>query len=257
MLPGQHGGGHQNGGLFAVQDAFHDGTEGHFGFAVAHVAAQKSVHGPGLLHVLLDLGNTAELIVGLGIFKLIFKFPHPGGVGGKGVARLALPLGVELNEALGQILDRLSRPGLGLFPVGSPQFGELFGLLGILATTNVFVHQVQLGGGHIEHVRPGVGDFQIVLDHAVHLHLDHLLKASDAVVLVDHQVARRKVSIGAQLGPVGHRFLGLFLGGNALSFGEDGKAGAGELQTGGQSTHGDDRPAGGRQFVQVVVHGGF
>ncbi len=57
----------------------------------------------------------------------------PGGVGGEGEAGLALPLGVELDEALGQVLHRLLGPALGLLPVGAPQPGELFGLLGVLA----------------------------------------------------------------------------------------------------------------------------
>ena len=57
MLLGQHRGGHQNGGLLAVQDTLHDGPEGHLRFAVAHVAAEEAVHGPGLLHVLFDVGN--------------------------------------------------------------------------------------------------------------------------------------------------------------------------------------------------------
>ena len=57
MLLGQHRGGHQNGGLLAVQDALHDGPEGHLRFAVAHVAAEEAVHGPGLFHVLFDVGN--------------------------------------------------------------------------------------------------------------------------------------------------------------------------------------------------------
>ena len=57
MLLGQHRGGHQNGGLLAVQDALHNGPKGHLRFAVAHVAAEEAVHGPGLFHVLFDVGN--------------------------------------------------------------------------------------------------------------------------------------------------------------------------------------------------------
>jgi hypothetical protein len=47
VLPGQHGGGAQQGGLLAVQYALHGGPEGHLGLAVAHVAAQQAVHGRG------------------------------------------------------------------------------------------------------------------------------------------------------------------------------------------------------------------
>ncbi|MPN06268.1 hypothetical protein SDC9_153524 [bioreactor metagenome] len=39
MLPGQHGGGYQDGGLLAVQHALHNSPEGYLGLAIAHVAA--------------------------------------------------------------------------------------------------------------------------------------------------------------------------------------------------------------------------
>ena len=43
VLLGQHGGGHQQGCLLALQHALHDGPEGHLGFAVAHVPAEQAV----------------------------------------------------------------------------------------------------------------------------------------------------------------------------------------------------------------------
>ena len=55
VLLGQNGGGHQNGGLLAVQDALHNGPEGHLRFAIAHIAAKEAIHGPGLLHILFDV----------------------------------------------------------------------------------------------------------------------------------------------------------------------------------------------------------
>ena len=77
MLSGQHGGGHQNGGLLAGQNAFHNGAEGHFGFAEAHVAAQKTIHGMRPLHVALDLLGAHQLIFGLLIGKGFFKASLP------------------------------------------------------------------------------------------------------------------------------------------------------------------------------------
>ena len=55
VLLGQNGGGHQNCRLLAVQDAFHNGPERHLRLAVAHIAAKEAIHGPGLLHILLDV----------------------------------------------------------------------------------------------------------------------------------------------------------------------------------------------------------
>ena len=82
MLLGQDGGGDQNGHLLAVHNGFHNGTKGNLGLAEAYVAAQEPVHGDGRLHIILDLSDTAELIVSLGIGEIIFKLGLPGGIGG-------------------------------------------------------------------------------------------------------------------------------------------------------------------------------
>ena len=224
VLPGQHGGGHQNGGLLVVQHALHHGPEGHLGLAVAHIAAQQPVHGGGPLHIPLDLLDAPQLVVRLGIFKLLLELPLPGGVGGEGVARLALALGVELNQPLGQVLHRLFGPGLGLLPLLAPQTVELFGLVGVLSPADVFRHQVQLGGGDVEHIGAGVGDFDIVLLNALHQHLHHAHIPAHPVVLVDHQIARGEVGVGLQLLPVGGvlRAAGL-LASRLLPLGEDGQ----------------------------------
>ncbi len=65
MLLGQNRGGHQNGGLLAVQYALHNGPKGHLGLAVAHIAAEEPVHGAGLLHVVLNLHDAPQLVVSL------------------------------------------------------------------------------------------------------------------------------------------------------------------------------------------------
>ena len=101
VLPGQHGGGHQDGGLPAVQHALHHRPEGHLRLAVAHVPAQQAVHGPGGLHVPLDLVDGAELILRLVVGEIVLELLLPGAVGGEGVSRLTLPLGVELDQPLG------------------------------------------------------------------------------------------------------------------------------------------------------------
>ena len=57
VLLGQNGSRHQNRRLLAVQNTLHNGSERHLRLAVAHVAAEKPVHGPGLLHILFDIRN--------------------------------------------------------------------------------------------------------------------------------------------------------------------------------------------------------
>ena len=217
VLLSQNRGGHQDGHLLGVQHGLHGGPEGHLGFAEAHVAAEQPVHGGGGFHVPLDLRDAAELIVGLGIGEVVLKLPLPGGIGGKGKAHAALALGVELDQPLGQVLDRGLGLLFGLFPAVAAQLVQLD--RGVLGGADVFIDQVHLGGRHIEHVRPLIGDFYVVLDGPVHLHLLHAHVAADAVVLVDDQIPGAQVREGAELLPVGGLDLGL--GGPAGGFGQE------------------------------------
>ena len=262
VLLGQDGGGHQNGGLLAVQHALHHRPEGHFGFAVAHVAAEEPVHGHRPLHVLFDLLDAPQLVVGLRVVKGLLELPLPGGVGGEGEARPALALGVEGDEALGQVLGGSLGPGLLLGPVGAPQLVELGGAVAVLpAAADVLGHQVQLGGGDIEAVAAGVGDLDVVLFHPVHRHFPHALKAADAVVGVDHQVPGGEVGVAEELlaavlfgGAAGGGLPGG--GGGELPLGEDGQAQLGVLRPGGEGSHGQAHLPGPGQGAAVKVQGG-
>ena len=147
MLLGQNRGGHQDGHLLAVQNGLHGGAESHLRLAEAHVAAEQTVHGPGRFHVALDLVDGTELIVGLGVGEILFKFRLPGGVGGKGKAGQPLALRVELDQAPGQILGGSLGPGLGFLPLVAAQAVELDG--GVLAAADVFADEVKLGGGNV------------------------------------------------------------------------------------------------------------
>ena len=213
MLLGQHRGGHQNGHLLAVQHRLHHRPQGHLRLAEAHVAAQKPVHGYGGLHIPLDFRDAAELIVGFGVGEVVFKFLLPGGIGGKGVAGLPLPGGIELDELVGHIPGGFSRLGFGLLPGVGAHFVQLYRGV-VSAAADVFADKVKLGGGDIENVGALVGDFDIILHRAVHPNLLHGHIPSNAVLVMDHQVAGGQVREGSQLLPVGGAgFLGLCLGG--------------------------------------------
>ena len=80
MLLGKHRGRNQNCRLLAVQDALHHRPQRNFGFAEADVAAQKPLHGSRRLHVVLDLRNCAQLIVGFRVFEALFKLLLPNGI---------------------------------------------------------------------------------------------------------------------------------------------------------------------------------
>ena len=150
MLLGQDRGGHQDGHLLAVQHSFHHRAQSHLCLTKAHIAAQQPVHGNGRFHVPLDLPNAPELVIGLRIGKVVLKFLLPGGVGGKRIAALTLPGGIELNERPGHIPGRLAGPGFGFLPCVRANFIQLH--RSVLAAADVLADEVQLGSGDIQGV---------------------------------------------------------------------------------------------------------
>lgn len=71
------------------------------------------------------------MIVGLRVVEGVLEFLLPRGVRGEGMTRLPLALGVELDEALRQILGGCLGPVGGLGPLRAAQLIEP-GVLGIL-----------------------------------------------------------------------------------------------------------------------------
>ena len=95
MLPGEDGGGAEDGALFAVQHAFKRRPQRHLGFAEADVSAEQPFHRDRLFHILFDFLDAAELVVGFLVFKVVFKIPLKFIVGRKGVPFDRHPLGIE------------------------------------------------------------------------------------------------------------------------------------------------------------------
>ena len=59
--------------LLAVHHALEGGAQGHLRLAEAHIAAQQPVHGRRPLHVVLDLLDAAQLVVGLVVVEAVLK----------------------------------------------------------------------------------------------------------------------------------------------------------------------------------------
>ena len=116
MLLGQDGGGGEDGDLFAGQGGFEGGANGHFGFAVAHVAADEAVHGAGRFHVLFGGDNGAHLVGRLLIDEAVLKFALPAGVGREGVAGLGSAGGMDGQHFGGEIPHGVFGPGFGFGP---------------------------------------------------------------------------------------------------------------------------------------------
>ena len=111
-------------------------------------------------------------------------------------------MGIELDQPLSQLGHRPLGLGLGPVPVAAAQAGEL-AVCPVLAAADVFIHQVQLGNGDVEHIGTRVGDLHVLLVHLVHPHLRQLHKAAYAVLAVDHQVPGAQVGVRAELLAVG------------------------------------------------------
>ena len=83
VLPGQQGGGGQDGALLAPHHALEGGPQGHLGLADPHVPAQQPVHGPGVLHIVFDLGGGGQLVLGSSYSKRASKSCCHSPSGGK------------------------------------------------------------------------------------------------------------------------------------------------------------------------------
>ena len=84
------------------------GAHGDLGLAVADVAADQAVHRPGLGHVVLDRLDRRELVGRLLVGEGGLELGHPVGVlGGVGDAGLAGALGLDVDQVLGEVDDRL------------------------------------------------------------------------------------------------------------------------------------------------------
>ena len=148
----------------------------------------------GLFHIFFDVPGTGELVLGLIVGESLFKAALPVVVGQKGKARGAAAGGIELDQLIGQIPGGLLGPHLGLGPGGPAQLAEPD--VGVLRGADVFAHQVQSGGGHIEKVGACKGDLQIIPGDSVALDALHAHEAADAVVLVNHIIPRGQIAEG-------------------------------------------------------------
>ena len=227
-------------GLFAVEHALHHRAQGHLGLAHAHVAAEQTVHRHGGFHVALDLLGAFELVLGLGIGEVLLELALPLAVRREGEARQALPLGVKADELARHALGGAARARAGAGPLGPAHLREAH--LPVLAAAGVLRHQIQLRGGDVETVRPGVAYFDVVLFKAVHRHLHDAGEAADAVVLVHDVVAHGQVGVAFDARAARRQGLvraALFLPAQQLRVGEHAQADAGVVHARGDRADGD------------------
>jgi len=236
VLLGQDGGGHQHADLLAVQGRLDCAPQGHFGLAVADVAADQSVHGARMLHVGQHIVNGRELIGGFlpGKGGLEFAVHLIGRRKGKAFADLAL--GVNLQQFPGQLLDVLAGLPLGFLPADPAQLVQP-GLTPF--RPDVTLYQAQAVHRQIQLVAAGILQQQEVAPHAGHADMLQAVITADAVVDMHHEIARLELGQGGQdlflahLGdaPAAHPFA------EQLLLGDYDQAGIGQLEAAGEVTH--------------------
>jgi hypothetical protein len=141
VLFGEHGGGHEDGGLFAAGDGLEGGADGDFGFAESDVAADQAVHRARRFEVVFGFLDGAALVGGFGEVERALEFPHPLGVRRVGEAGFVLALGLDAEELRGVVEDGFLGGLAGGFPGGAAEFVEV---RGFAAHADVFADEVGL-----------------------------------------------------------------------------------------------------------------
>ena len=168
VLLGQDGGRDKVHHLLALLDGLEGRPDGDFRLAVAHVPADEAVHDFAALHVGLCVRDGRQLILRLLKREHLLELPLPDGILFIGMTLAALAQGVELHQIRGHLAHRAADLGLGALPFLGAQLVELR-LLGIGG--GVFLNHVQARGQHVEVAAVPVLYLDVVLDHALHLHL--------------------------------------------------------------------------------------
>ena len=104
--------------------ALKTGPHGYLGLAVADVAADEPVHGLVALHVRLHLLDAADLVGRLLVGEGRLEGQLPVVVLGEGVALGRPSMGVDPDEALGELLHRGLDLGLARAPRTSSRYGR-------------------------------------------------------------------------------------------------------------------------------------
>ncbi len=185
MLLCQNSGGYQVHHLLSLLDSLECGPDGDLRLAVAHIAADKPVHDSGALHVRLGVLDGRNLVFRLLKGKHFLKLPLPYRILFILVPLAVLPQGIELHQILSHFTDGAANLRLGALPLFGTQFVQ-FRLPGI--GRGILLDHIQSGGKHIQIAAVPVLYLDVVLHHALHLHLIDSTVDSQAVAFMHHVV---------------------------------------------------------------------
>ena len=154
VLLAEYGGGNEDGGLFAGEDGFEDGSDGDFGFTESDVAANESIHGSGGFHVCFGGFDGGELVGGFFEREGRFKFFLPEMIFGEGEAFGLVAGGVEAEELGGVVEGGGFGGAAGFCPGFAADFVEFWGGF---AEADVAGEEVGFCEGDVE--GHGIGEF--------------------------------------------------------------------------------------------------
>ena len=150
VLPGQDCRGAENCTLLPVHYTFESSPHGDFGFAKSHIAAEYPIHGMRTFHIRLDFFNGFQLIISLNIGKPLLKVRLPFGVLGKRKTRRLHPAGIELDQLVGNILDRFFCARAGFLPFRRMKAVQLY--VAVIPGADIFGDQIQLGDWDVKSI---------------------------------------------------------------------------------------------------------
>ena len=192
VLEGEDGRRRENRDLLAVHHHLEGGAHGHFGLAVADVAAEQAVHRRVRLEILLDVADRRLLVDREVVGKRVLEFLLPVRIGAERVTRNRLARGVELEQLLGHVahgfLDSCLRPfpGRAAKPVdGRPR------------RARVLLHEIEPFDRHEQLVFAGIAQLEELLLLVAHADLLEADEHADAVVDMHDEIAHFQV---AQIG---------------------------------------------------------
>ena len=192
VLLGEDGRGREDGGLASVHRGDECGAHRDLRLAVAGVAADEAVHRLGQRHVAFDVGDRLGLIRRLLVGESGLERRHAlrrDVIGEAGHDRAA---GLRLQERGGEILHRalgvrlVPRPAL---PVKAVELHRL------ALHAHVAGEQMRVGRRHVEARPVRIFDLEDLAPLPGHLDLGGSPEDADAVVDVDHVLARLQVQV--------------------------------------------------------------
>ena len=190
--------------LLSVQNTLHHCPEGNFGFSKTYITAEKTVHRYGRFHILFDFRGTSELIIRLGIGKVLLKFPLPFTVRCESISRCFQPFGIKSDQTLCHVFRCALCTGAPFLPLYTAHFRKLH--IGILGYGSIFRDKIKLRSRDVQNIRPGIYYLNIVLFIAVHFHADNSGEFAYSVVFMHHIISNGKISKGLDSHSAGGQF---------------------------------------------------